>query len=64
MNYREVYKAVCKHAAEHLDSLDIYDEFGDEDADRIERAICEIQGQLLRKAGDNQQEWDEYETGP
>lgn len=42
MNYREVYKRVCEAAAEHLDSLEIYDEFDDCDADRIDRAILDI----------------------
>jgi len=50
MNYRDVYRKICKHAAEHLYSLEVYDEFDGEDEDRIDRAIGELQALLYRKA--------------
>jgi len=50
MDYRAVYRQVCQLAAEHLYSLEVYDEFDDEDAERVDRAITELQGVLIRKS--------------
>lgn len=59
MNYRQVYRQICRYAAEHLYSLEVYDEFDSEDAGRIDRAIGELQEVLLRKA-----EGRRYATSP
>ena len=50
MDYRAVYREVCRLAAEHLYSLEIYDEFDEGDADRVDKAIAELQGVLIRKS--------------
>lgn len=50
MNYRQVYHKMCRMAAQHLQSLEVYDEFDVEDERRVERALKEIQAQLYRKA--------------
>lgn len=50
MNYADVYKEICKLAAEHLYSLEVYDQFDSDDEERVDRAIDEIQRQLRRKS--------------
>ena len=50
MKYRDIYRKICQLAADHLDSLEVYDEFEPEDEDRIDRAINEIQRQLKQKS--------------
>lgn len=50
MNYPDVYKKVCRLAADHLCSMEVYDQFDSEDEERIDRAIAEIQRQLSQKA--------------
>lgn len=59
MKYRDVYKLVCRHAAEHLYSLEIEDEFEPEDAERVEKAISELQHQLWRKAEQSKEATDD-----
>lgn len=49
MNYRKVKRRVRRAAAEHLYSLEIYDEFDEADEDRVSRAIYEIQNELRGK---------------
>jgi len=56
MKYRDVYKRVCEYAAEHLHSLEVFDEFEPEDEGRVIKAILEIQRQLYNKAG-RQPKW-------
>jgi hypothetical protein len=51
MNYREIKRLVRKEAADHLYSLEVYDLFDVEDADRVDRAIWEIQFEIRGKAG-------------
>lgn len=48
MNYREVKRRVRVIAAGHLDSLEVYDEFPEEDEDRVSRAIRELQAEIRR----------------
>ncbi len=50
MKYKNVYRKMCKLAAEHLYSLEAYDEFDPEDEERVNRAINEIQRQLTQKS--------------
>ena len=50
MKYKDVYKKVCSLAADHLYSLEVYDEFEPEDEERVDRAIDEIQRQLKQKS--------------
>ncbi len=46
MNYREVKRLVRIAAAGHLYSLEIHDEFPEEDEGRVDRAIREIQAEI------------------
>lgn len=49
-NYAEIFKRAAQQAADHLHSLEIYDDFDNDDATRaqIDRAIFEIQTRIRK----------------
>jgi len=49
MNYREIKRSVRVAVVDHLYSLEIYDEFDEKDADKVNRAIEEIQAEILKR---------------
>jgi CRISPR/Cas system-associated protein Cas5 (RAMP superfamily) len=49
MNYRELKRRVRVFASEHLYSLELYKDFPEEDEGKIERAIREIQEEILNR---------------
>lgn len=56
MNYRDVKRLVRIAAAGHLYSLEIFDEFPEEDEERVERAIREIQTEIRTQGHSRQQQ--------
>jgi len=50
MNYRDVKRLVCEAVADRMYGLEIYDDFDDVDADRVDKAILEIQNELYRRS--------------
>lgn len=49
MKYTEVYKKMCLLAAMHLESMEVYDEFDEEDEERVRDAQEAIMDELRRK---------------
>ena len=47
MDYRKIKRIVRREAADHLYSLEIYDEFDEKDVDKVDRAIREIQTEII-----------------
>lgn len=47
MKYRDIKRRMKQLAAEHLDSLEVYDEFEEDDAENVNRAKFEIQCELI-----------------